>query len=81
MKETYIWGELKPDNKIDLWDQDGNYIWGELRQRLNEIEIRECLDQVAKLKGNVEIDTDIPDQPEAFAQAIQRERKNWSDIM
>ena len=48
-------------------------------QRLNEREIREYFDQIAKLKGNGDIDTDIPESSDAFAKAIQRERRNWEN--
>jgi len=33
----------------------------------------ECAEQIKK------IDEDIPDSPESFAKAIQRERRNWEN--
>jgi len=48
--------------------------------RLSEPEIRSLFDAVACDTGKGDIDTDIPDSPEAFAKAIQRERQFWSII-
>jgi len=50
-------------------------------QRLNESEIRKYFDEVAKSKGKGYIDVDIPDSPESFAKAIQRERRNWENAL
>jgi hypothetical protein len=50
-------------------------------QRLNEREIRKYFDEVVKSKGNGDIDTDIPESPEAFAKAIQREKRNWENSL
>ena len=52
-----------------------------LGNRLNENEIRECFDQVARIKGIADIDSDIPDAPGTFAKAIQRERCDWGNII
>ena len=45
--------------------------------KLNEPEIRSLFDAVARDTGKGEIDTEIPESPEAFAKAIQRERTFW----
>lgn len=52
-----------------------------LGKRINEREIRHCFDEIAKQKGNGDIDVDIPESPEAFAKAIQRERKELEDLL
>jgi hypothetical protein len=51
-----------------------------LGHRLNEPEIRALYDAFAKDKGFFDIDTDIPNSPEAFSRAINRERKFWFPI-
>ncbi|WP_319409500.1 hypothetical protein [uncultured Desulfosarcina sp.] len=50
--------------------------------RLTEPEIRDLFDSIAhdSSKGEIEIDTDLPESPEAFSQAILRERKIWMKI-
>jgi hypothetical protein len=48
--------------------------------RLKEPEIRDLFDAVAKDSGKGDIDTDLPESPESFVKAIQRERKFWSFI-
>ena len=58
-----------------------SYFSDVLGHRLNEPEIRELFDRVAKMKKNGDIDTDIPDSPETFTKAIQRERKFWEDTI
>lgn len=52
-----------------------------LGQRLKEPEIRSLFDAIAKDTGIGDIDTDIPDSPEAFSQAILRERKFWFPVL
>lgn len=47
------------------------------RSPLNEPDIRELFDAVTRDCGRGDIDTDLPESPEAFAKAIQRERKIW----
>jgi hypothetical protein len=37
------------------------------------------IDDWSKDKGEGDIDTDIPESPEVFAKAIQRERRNWEN--
>ena len=49
-----------------------------LCQRLTEPEIRALFDAIAYDSGKSYIDTDLPDSPESFSKAIQRERKAWS---
>ena len=51
-----------------------------LGRRLNEPEIRSLFDAIAQDAGRGDIDTDIPDSPEAFAKAIRRERSFWKII-
>ena len=48
--------------------------------RLKEPDIRALFDAVAKDYGKGDIDIDLPDSPETFGKAIQRERKFWSFI-
>lgn len=48
--------------------------------RLLEPQLRSLFDAVAQDTDKGDIDTDIPDSPEAFAKAIQRERRFWSII-
>lgn len=45
--------------------------------KLTEPEIRQLFDAVQMDSGGPEIDPDLPESPEAFAKAIQRERKIW----
>ncbi len=47
-------------------------------QRLLEPEIRDLFDAIAQDEGKGRIDTDLPESPEAFSKAIQRERKFWN---
>ena len=47
-----------------------------LGRQLKESEIRDLFDAIAKDKGRDDIDTDIPESPETFAKAIQREQQN-----
>jgi len=51
-----------------------------LGHRLSEPEIRSLFDAVSQDTGKGDIDIDIPDSPEAFAKAMQRERQFWSII-
>lgn len=46
-------------------------------KRLNEPEIREVFDAVARAKGKEDIDTSLPDGPEIFSKAIQRYRSHF----
>ena len=48
-------------------------------RQLKESEIRDLFDAIAKDKGKGDIDEDIPDSPESFGKAIQRERRNWEN--
>ena len=48
-------------------------------RQLKESEIRGLFDAITKDKGKGDIDEDIPDSPESFAKAIQRERRNWEN--
>lgn len=48
-----------------------------LCQRLTEPEIRALFDAIAHDTGKGDIDTDLPDSPESFSKAIQRERNAW----
>jgi len=89
-KTTYdllIKAQLKgPKNKITLQKIKMNFaglisaVSSGLGRRLSEPEIRSLFDAVSKDTGKGDIDTDIPDSPEAFAKAIQRERQFWSII-
>jgi hypothetical protein len=45
---------------------------------LEEPAIRKIFDDVAAVKGLGRIDTDIPDSPESFSQAILRHRSYWN---
>ena len=51
-----------------------------LGRRLSAPEIRSLFDAIAQDAGRGDIDTDIPDSPEAFAKAIRRERSFWKII-
>ena len=51
-----------------------------LGRRLSAPEIRSLFDAIAQDAGRGDIDTDIPDSPEAFAKAIRRERLFWKII-
>lgn len=51
-----------------------------LGRRLSAPEIRSLFDAIAQDNGRGDIDTDIPDSPEAFAKAIRRERSFWKII-
>ncbi len=51
-----------------------------LGHRLTEPEIRSLFDAVSSDTGKGYIDTNIPDSPESFGKAIQRERQFWSII-
>jgi hypothetical protein len=46
-------------------------------QRLTEPEIRSLFDAIARDEGKGEIDTDLPESPEAFSRAIHREIPFW----
>ncbi len=46
-------------------------------KRLNEPEIRELFDAVSRDYGIDDIDTDLPESPEAFKKAIQRKMPVW----
>jgi len=48
-----------------------------MRYKLKEPEIKALFDAVAHDMGKGDIDTDLPESPEAFAKAIQRERSFW----
>lgn len=49
--------------------------------RLTAPEIQEIFNEVAVARGNGDlIDSDLPDSPEAFSKAIQRERSFWNKI-
>ena len=50
-------------------------------RQLKESEIRALFDAIAKdkSKGDIIIDEDIPDRPEAFYKAIKRERRKWEN--
>lgn len=48
---------------------------------LTEPQIRELFDAVAQDTQKKSIDTDLPDSPEAFAKAIQRDRYYWNKIL
>ena len=47
--------------------------------KLKESEIRNLFDAIVKDKNKGDIDTDIPESPESFAKAIQRERRMWEN--
>ena len=48
-----------------------------LGYKLKEPEIRKLFDAVAHDMGKGDIDTDLPESPEAFAKTLQRERGFW----
>jgi len=48
---------------------------------LTEPEIRALFDAVAKDADGMSIDTDLPDSPEAFAKAINRDRPFWLQML
>jgi len=89
-KSTYnllVKAQLKgPKTKITLQKIKMNFAGfisaasSALGHRLSEPEIRSLFDAVSQDTGKGDIDTDIPDSPEAFAKAIQRERQFWSII-
>lgn len=58
-----------------------SYVTMSFGRKFREREIRELFDAIAKDKGESDIDTDIPDSPESFAKAIQRERQNWRNAL
>jgi predicted hydrocarbon binding protein len=58
-----------------------SYVTMRSGNKFKESEIRELFDAIAKDKGECDIDTDIPDSPESFAKAIQRERRNWGNAL
>jgi hypothetical protein len=49
-------------------------------KQISEPEVRDLMDRIAQLQGK-RIDTDIPDSPEAFAKALQRERTAWQNVI
>jgi len=49
--------------------------------QLNEREIRDLFDAIAKDKGEDEIDIDLPPSHETFYKAIQRERQSWANAL
>jgi len=56
-----------------------SYVTMRFGNKFKESEIRDLFDAIVKDKGEGDIDTDIPDSPESFAKAIQRERRNWEN--
>jgi len=76
----------KPKGKVTLQKLKMNFaglissISSAIRHRLTEREIRDLFDAISKDTGKGDIDLDIPDSPETFAKAIQRERQFWSII-
>jgi hypothetical protein len=54
---------------------------GVIEQPLTEPQIRELHDAVTLEAEGKEIDTDLPDSPEALAKAIQREKSKWQQII
>jgi len=85
--ELLVRAQLKgPKTKITLQKIKMNFagftsaVSSALGHRLSEPEVRSLFDAVAQDIGKGDIDTDIPDSPEAFAKAIQRERQFWSII-
>ena len=51
------------------------------KNKLKESEIRKLFDAIAKEKGEGDVDTDIPGSRKAFANAIQRKRPNWGNVL
>ncbi len=51
-----------------------------LGYRLERPEICSLFDAVSQVQENRDIDTDMPDSPESFKKALQRERAYWSAI-
>jgi hypothetical protein len=54
---------------------------GGIEQPLTEPQIRDLHDAVTQDADSKAIDTDLPDSPEAFAKAIQREKPKWQQII
>ena len=54
---------------------------GVINQPLTEPKIRDLHDSLSQDADGKAIDTDIPDSPEAFAKAIQRDKPKWQQLI
>lgn len=52
-----------------------------IKQPLTSTEIRKLFDAVAQDADKRDIDTSLPDSPEAFSKSIQRKRSSWKPLL